>query len=99
MREEFARSIRRAHRLCGAVILQAMAETDTSFAQIAERLEVSEEHVRAWLMQYADCSLEEEAGLRIVSFILTAMECRLDIRFEKIPEETAAPEERGQAAV
>lgn len=99
MREELARSIRRAHRLCGAVILQAMAETDTSFAQIAERLEVSEGHVREWLMQYADCSIEEEAGLRIVSFVLTAMDCRLDIRFEKIPKEVDVPEERRQVVV
>lgn len=99
MKEEFARSIRRAHRLCGAVILQAMAETDTSFEQIAERMGVSEEHVRGWLMQYADCSLEEESGLRIVSFILTTMDCRLDIRFEKIPETIVAPKECRQAAV
>lgn len=87
-REELDRSHRRIQRLCGAAILQAMGETDTSFTQIAERLEVSEEHVREWLMGYADCTIDAESperGLRIVSFIMSTMDCLIDLRIIESP--------------
>lgn len=80
-REDLERAVRRAHRLCGAAILQAMAETDTTFAQIAERLEVGEGHVREWLMQYAEGSMPEADGMRVISFLMTSMGTILDVRF------------------
>lgn len=80
-REELDRAARRAHRLCGAAILQAMAETDTSFAQMAERLGVGEGHVREWLMQYAEGLMPEADGLRVISLLMTSMGARVDVQF------------------
>lgn len=58
-----------------------MAETDTSFAKIAERLEVSEGHVREWLMQYAEGAMPEADGMRVISFFMTSMGAIIDVRF------------------
>lgn len=81
-REDLDAAVRRAHRLCGAAILQAMAETDTSFAQIAETLGVGEGHVSEWLMQFAEGSMPSGSdGLRIVSHFMTSMGARIDVRF------------------
>lgn len=76
------RAIRRAQRLCGALMLRVMAETDTSFEQIATRLGVGNGHVREWLMRLADGTIDTDdpgTSLRVIGSVLAAMHCELQL--------------------
>lgn len=89
--EKLAKARRRCQRLCGSVILHAMAETDTSFYQIGDRLGVDADRVKDWVMKYAECEIEDGVSLNVVSAILYTMNCELDIRYIMPAKPQAAP--------
>lgn len=67
----------------------AMAETDTSFAEMALRLGRREKIVRRWLMRLADGrSANSKDDLKILADMATACGCRIEISLQPLPQGT-----------
>jgi DNA-binding phage protein len=59
-----------------------MAETDTGFAQLAERMGVSHRFIKRWFGRLMDGTAPD---LRDVSDLAVAMGCRVKIQFHQLP--------------
>ena len=84
-REELDRAVRISCRRLAAVIVKCMADTDTSFALIAVRVDMTAEAVRAKLntLMDGDCS---NTSLGDAAVILWAMGARLEFHVEPMPK-------------
>ena len=93
--EARAKQVRRIYRTCGMAIVDAMAITDTSFAEIAARLEVGEDHVRQWVLSFIEGTLDEREfnGIRILSNILLTMGMGLHFQLYKPGEPSKTGEQ------
>jgi hypothetical protein len=78
------REMRRLCRGIASMIVGAMAETDTGFDILASRTGRSEKLLRRWFERLID-GQATETGLRIISNMATAMDCRLRVSLHKLP--------------
>jgi hypothetical protein len=77
------RARRQAKRRIAACLVNCMADTDTSFEQIAKRLGRKEETVRRWLDELVDA--KPSANLDEVSDFLLAMAAELVFTAQPCP--------------
>lgn len=90
-----ARARRKASRRVAAVLVRLMADTDTSFEVIANRLGQDEHQVRQWLGDFID---GHGKHLNIMSDLALSMGAEWVVRVERYEPPEIAPE-MAEAAV
>ena len=73
---DFEVAFRRMCRRFAAAIMRCMADTDTSYADIASRLGISEKKVRSWMDSLMDG--DGEVGLRHIADMCTALDAEVE---------------------